>query len=361
MDLYNVNSHLFLQKNKLTAKLPITISPRVVRIVNNSGNLIANGERQYLNISFENAYPLVPVKYEIEYRNLTTGTMSNYVVDMGNYKAVVYVWGSNYVLDTNQFEFTVNTKTISSNDKNLSLESSEGFAVDENFTYEVVVDETAALHELGKSEFAVSGKFVSVYEFNLSTDKDITIKFNPNIDDLSKLKVYKLSNDKFTLVSFVELEDGKISVNCNSRDKLYLFRNDVSGDIIASSEQTQMLIIIIIILSSIICLTIFVGIINKYRRTHVKVTKATVVARPTTIAQPAVSQPVQPTNVVNNTPARPPVSMMNTSATSNMSNDELIKKFVIFDIDGRACGLRDGAPESLKRAFSQLNNYRNEK
>ena len=131
------------------------------------------------------------------------------------------------------------------------------------------------------------------------------------------------------------------------------------GDNISSfdDQDNQMLVVIIIILSSIICLTIFVGIINKYRRTHVKITKATVVASANTVAQPVVNPTVQQTtNAV-----RPPVSMMSTTANAGMSNDELIKKFVIFDVDGRACGLREGAPESLKKAFSQLNNYRNQK
>ena len=88
--------------------------------------------------------------------------------------------------------------------------------------------------------------------------------------------------------------------------------------------------------------------IKKHRRSHTRVKKPAFVATENTqehtpVAPTVNNTGVQPINTaINNSaaqPARPPVNMISTSANSTMSNDDLIKKYVIFDVDGRACGL----------------------
>lgn len=111
-------------------------------------------------------------------------------------------------------------------------------------------DSSLALEDIGKTDFGVDGEFVSVYDINVENNEDIVVKFKPNVEDFSNLKIYKLVDDVLVDVSFVDLGDGMVSVNCSASEKLYVFK------MIDCEEDNNSIVgvVVIIVITSIVVL-----------------------------------------------------------------------------------------------------------
>ncbi len=389
----------------ISARLPITISRRVISIANNIDNIVANGEKQYLNISFNNAENLGSDKFEIQYLNLNTNTMANYILEKGLYRAIVTILDENLLLEDREIEFEVKSKAIASVDNSLIMESDGGFCLEERINLVMNVDKASVLQALGKSDFGIDGKFVAFYSFDLSDNQDVVIKFKPNVSDLTQLKVYKLENNNLTMISFAKIGNDEISISCNSSDDLYLF-TDVNDSVGAdgnstSDDENKTLKLILIAFAAIVFVGIVIAIlvrkIKKNQSTpYVRDIENTSVRRvennasnntmqnikkvqntstntvinshnSSNIAAPQPHQINTQTNTQEGTQmSTQPSIQTNTLANENiqsqrpkMSYEEVIKQYVIFDANGKVRGLKPGAPEELKNAYQTLINENN--
>ena len=158
----------------------------------------------------------------------------------------------------------MNAKEIVSEDNNFIVESDGGFASEESFTYEVISDKEEAMQDIKDSKIEVDGEFVSAYEFNLESKQDITIKFNPNVENVNNLQVYKLEDEKLVLVEYTTLENGMISINCSSTDKLYLFEvSNKENDSDETNTKDNTMVITIAIVLGIVAVGVVVLVVLK--------------------------------------------------------------------------------------------------
>lgn len=346
----------YLDDENIVEILPINVSRRVISINTDMPKIIANGTQQYLNLTFNNANNLYPVQYKIEnYHNINESTDNSYILKRGLYRINITILDKNYYLENSVYDFEVYSSILTSDDNSISMESLSGFGIHDRFSYDIIIDKSSALSKLESSEFGVDGDFVSVYIFEMFTDRDVTVKFNPSVSSLNKLQIYKIVDNKLVLLSFTILDDGIIAVNCNTKDKLYLFENcligsdendSIESDFNKSGFEDYKILIICVGGFVLLCIFAFIISSKKVRRGRFKGRH--------TISTNQISQvnqeQLQDTNEnVNNT----------NTETEELSDDELIRRYVILDQTGSVIGIRDGAPQSLKQAFSELINDEN--
>lgn len=391
----------------ISARLPITISRRVISIASDIDSIVANDEKQYLNITFNNAEGLSSDKFEIQYLNLNTNTITDYILEKGLYRAIITILDENLLLEDREIEFEAKSKAIASVDNSLLMESDNGFGLEERINLVMNVDKTSVLQALGKSNFGIDGNFVAFYSFDLVNNQDVVIKFKPNVSDLTQLKVYKLENNNFTMVPFAKIGDDEISISCNSSDDLYLFTdvNDNVGAGGTSDDESKTLKLILIAFVAIVIIGLVISIlaskIKKNQSTaYVKNIENTSVRRVENNANNNTMQndkksPNQDfkftsTNTVTNTHNSPNIASQphqintqantqvgtqtstqssiqtNTQANENiqpqrpkMSYEEMIRQYVIFDANGKVRGLKPNAPEALRSAYESLINENN--
>lgn len=393
----------------ISAVLPIEISRRVISIASDIDSIVVNGEKQYLNISFNNAEGLGSDKFEIQYFNLNTNTIADYILEKGLYRAIITILDENLLLEDREIEFEAKSKAIASVDNSLIMESDSGFGLEERINLVMNVDKASVLQALGKSNFGIDGNFVAFYSFDLVNNQDVVIKFKPNVSDLTQLKVYKLENNNFTMISFAKIGDNEISISCNSSDDLYLFTdvNDNVGAGGTSDDENKTLKLIVIAFVAIV----FIGLVISILASKIKKNQSTAYVKnientsarrvennvsnntmqndkkspnqdfkftsTNTVtnvhsASNIASQPHQ-INTQTNTQVGTQTSTQSSIQTNTQANEgvqpqrpkmsyeEMIKQYVIFDANGKVRGLKPGAPEALRSAYESLINEDNKK
>lgn len=361
--------------------LPLTISPKQIIISDYAPKFfVESEEKQYISIAFTGEDKNNPITYRVFYSNLTNNTTNEYAFEKGKYRIFVDILDYNYSLQDSVIELEVKSKIINSSDNNLVVEAPNGFGIDESFGYDVIVDKNLALQTLGLTKFDNSNSFVAMYQFELEQNKNIYVTFNPNMSDLSKLQVFKLVNGKLQQVNFSKLQDGKITINCNSTDKLCLFENNNAGVVTDknNSETDWVLIIVIAVLFVATIAVVFIAI-NKRQGGHsIKETKSEKVNNSNTNVQPKqtiqevehintngvkfanIKEENRQNNINNSKNYTVYSSNVINSEDAKLSKSELIKKYVIFE-NGKVVGVRNGAPAEIINAVRQvLNGNKNE-
>ena len=335
---------------------------------------VANGEKQYLSsIKFNGEIASIPVTYKLIYQNITNNTTNEFALEKGKYRIFVEILDYNYSLQDGVIELEVKSKIINSSDNNLVVEAPNGFGIDESFGYDVIVDKNLALQALGITSFGNSNSFVAMYQFELEQNKNIYVTFKPNMSDLSKLQVFKLVNGKLQQVNFSKLQDGKITINCNSADKLCLFENNNAGVVADKNDsETDWVLIIVIAVLFVATIAVVFIVINKRQGRHsIKETKSEKVDNQNTNVQPKQtiqevehintngvrfvnSKEENKQNSINNSKNYPVYSSnVINSEDAKLSKSELIKKYVIFE-NGKVVGVKNGAPAEIINAVRQI-------
>ena len=322
----------YVNNHEIKADLPITINKRKV-VASCQQKLIDNGEPQEVILTFDNEVEGVPVTYSAVYYNLSTGMPINNIVNAGKYKAIITLTNENYVIEENEIFFEVCAKTITSSDDALVIESVDGFASDEVLTYDIETNENVVLEELGISKFKEDKEFVSVYSFDISEDKDVVVTLSLDIDNVESVIVYKLDNNVLVSLPYSVVDGNKISVNCNTADKLYVFK---SLTYTINNDKVEFISAIVVLLAIIVVgllLTMVIEGRNKAKLVNNKSGKSVstediVVEQDNGLKE--IQQEVSP-------------------------EDALLAQYVITDNEGNVVRLKEGAPEELQKAFSQLN------
>lgn len=322
----------YVNNHEIKADLPITISKREV-VASCQQKLIDNGEPQEVILTFDNEVEGVPVTYSAVYYNLSTGMPINNIVNAGKYKAIITLTNENYVIEENEIFFEVCAKTITSSDDALVIESVDGFASDEVLTYDIETNEKVVLEELGISKFKEDKEFVSVYSFDISEDKDVVVTLSLDIDNVESVVVYKLDNNVLVSLPYSVVDGNKISVNCNTADKLYVFK---SLTYTINNDKVEFISAIVVLLAIIVVgllLTMVIEGRNKAKLVNNKSGKS-VSTEDIVVEQDNGLKEIQ---------------------QEVSYEDALLAQYVITDNEGNVVGLKEGAPEELQKAFSELN------
>ncbi len=315
----------YINNSNIKADLPITVSPRVV-VATLDQTLIDNGEAQEIVFTFANEVSSSPVTYTVMYYNIVTGMVVENIINAGKYKAIITLTNNNYTLEENEVMFEVLTKTLVSTDEGLVVEGVDGFAPDEVFTYEVEKNENVVLKELGIAGFNVDKQFVSVYSFELAEDKDVVVTLSLDMDSADGVTVYKLENNKLITLPHSIVEGNKISISCNTADKLYIFKDT---SYIINDKNVDLVSAIVVLLAIVVVGLVMTMFIE--RRGRLKLVKK---------------------NVGNISSVD---SVQNTQDVTNPNTDEdNMAKYVIIDDAGNVVGLREGAPAELQQAFNEM-------
>ena len=377
-NILNMDSRVIITYNEninISKELPIYIIARKISISEYEPKLfVANGEKQYLSsIKFNGEIASIPVTYKLIYQNITNNTTNEFALEKGKYRIFVEILDYNYSLQDGVIELEVKSKIINSSDNNLVVEAPNGFGIDESFGYDVIVDKNLALQALGITSFGNSNSFVAMYQFELEQNKNIYVTFKPNMSDLSKLQVFKLVNGKLQQVNFSKLQDGKITINCNSADKLCLFENNNAGVVADKNDsETDWVLIIVIAVLFVATIAVVFIVINKRQGRHsIKETKSEKVDNQNTNVQPKQtiqevehintngvrfvnSKEENKQNSINNSKNYPVYSSnVINSEDAKLSKSELIKKYVIFE-NGKVVGVKNGAPAEIINAVRQI-------
>lgn len=322
----------YVNNHEIKADLPITISKRKV-VASCQQKLIDNGEPQEVILTFDNEVEGVPVTYSAIYYNLSTGMPINNIVNAGKYKAIITLTNENYVIEENEIVFEVCAKTITSSDEALVIESADGFASDEVLTYDIETNENVVLEELGISKFKEDKEFVSVYSFDISEDKDVVVTLSLDIDNVESVIVYKLDNNVLVSLPYSVVDGNKISVNCNTADKLYVFK---SLTYTINNDKVEFISAVVVLLAIIVVgllLTMVIEGRNKAKLVNNKSGKS-VSTEDIVVEQDNGLKEIQ---------------------QEVSYEDALLAQYVITDNEGNVVGLKEGAPEELQKAFSELN------